>query len=210
MGSFKFAHRLGQKTPMLLKSNKYMKQVAVFFIALIFCFSQNGEAQELKNGYVVLSKSDTIACKIVFGGPNGTDKTQISTITADGKEKIYKTKDKKVLAYGFDQMGVPFDYLFVDLGRKVETGFFRLIENGNPYKLYIQNNSETVNGVTTTTPYYVLFNARGDSIDFLVSGVSGWKKKLEEFLNDDPEAIENLKSVNRQDVLKFIKSLNEN
>jgi hypothetical protein len=187
-----------------------MKQFAVFFIALIFCFSNFGKAQELRNGYVVLTKDDTVACKIVFGGPNGTNKTQVSTITADGKDKIYKTKDKQVLAYGFDQMGVPFDYLFVDLGRKVETGFFRLIENGNPYKLYVQNNSETVNGVTTTTPYYVLFNGRGGSLDFLVSGVSGWKNKLEVFLKDDPKAKENLKSVNRQEIVKFIKSLNEN
>lgn len=210
MGPFKFAQLLGQKTPMLLKSKRFMIQVTVFFIALIFCFSQNGEAQELKNGYVVLTKGDTIACKIVFGGPKGTNKGQVTTITAEGEEKIYKTKDKLVLAYGFDQVGVPFDYLFFDFGRKVETGFFRLVENGNPYRLYVQNNSETVNGVTTTTPYYVLFNARGDSIDFLVSGVSGWKNKLEEFLKDDPEAIENLKSVNRQDILKFIKSINEN
>lgn len=186
-----------------------MKQVAVFFIAFIFWFSQNGEAQELKNGYIVLAKSDTIVCKIVFHGPNGTDKTQVSTIAADGQEKIYKTKDKQVLSYGFDQMGVPFDYLFVDLGRKVETGFFRLIENGNPYKLYVQNTKETVNGVTTTTPYYVLFNARGESIDFFVSGVSLWRKKLGVFLKNDPKAIESLKSVNRHDVLKFIKSLNE-
>lgn len=187
-----------------------MKQVAFIFIALFFCFTKNGEAQELRDGYVVLAKKDTLACKIVFGGPKGTDKTRVSTMKPDGEEKIYKTKDKQVLAYGFYQMGVPFDYLFVDLGQKVETGFFRLIENGNPYKLYVQNNNETVHGVTTTTPYYVLFNDSGASIDFLVSGVSGWKKKLEGFLKDDPEAIEKLESVNRQDVLKFIKSLNEN
>ncbi|MCR9014716.1 hypothetical protein [Aquiflexum gelatinilyticum] len=187
-----------------------MKQVVFIFIALFLCFTKNGQAQELRDGYVVLAKRDTINCKIVFGGPKGTDKTQISIVTKEGEEKIFKTKDKKVFAYGFNQVGVPFDYLFVDRGIKVETGFYKLVEKGDPYKLYIQNINSTTKGVTVTTSYYILFDENGDSIDFFVSGVSGWKKKLEVFFENDPEALEKLEDVSRQDIVKFIKSLNEN
>jgi hypothetical protein len=55
-----------------------------------------------------------------------------------------------------------------------------------------------------------LFDENGDSLDFFVSGVSGWKKKLEVFFENDLEALEKLEDVSRQDIVKFIKSLNGN
>jgi hypothetical protein len=109
-----------------------------------------------------------------------------------GEERIYKAKDKEVLEYGFKYMGQNYVYRLVEPGKNYETGFFRLLDNGKKYKLYVHYLTDVVNGVTSTLPHYAIFKPNGEYVDLTTHMLGNWKKNLRTILSDNPEALQEL------------------
>ena len=104
---------------------------SILLVVLGFCFSFTTKSNDFADGYIVLAGQDTVSCKIKIGGKRPvTNYTTVVIMTTDGDEKVYKAKDKLVLAYGFQSMGVRFDYRFAEIQKTYESGFFRLIDDG--------------------------------------------------------------------------------
>jgi len=184
-----------------------MKSVFLFFLLIM---SWTAQANDLVKGYIVLSGQDTLQCQIKLRGKSPvTDYTTLVIINEQGEEKVYKAKEKKVRAYGFDFSGVQYDYRFVEIKKTYESGFFRLIENGKNYKLYENKVSSTNNSVTVTHSHYVIFKSNGEYVDLTTHLLGKWKKNLEAFFEEDQEALKKLENVSRLEIPQFIRSLNE-
>ncbi len=120
------------------------------------------------------------------------------------KMNLYLSRNKKIIAFGFIENARSYHYLFVDVGDKLESGFYQLIVNGLKYKLY--SRPTTVYG---GNPTYVLFNQNHDFTKFESCVVCPWKKQLRELLKDDPTALEHIENATRVDIPKFVLEINK-
>ncbi len=183
---------------------------AFFFLFLFTCSSVLAKADVFVSGFLILSSGDTVLCQIKIAGKKKvTSYTVIVAQSYAGEERIYKAKDKEVLQYGFQYMGQNFVYRLVEPGKNYETGFFRLIDNGKKYKLYVHYLTDVINGVTSTLPHYAIFKPNGEYVDLTTHVLGNWKKNLRTFLSDNPEALQELETINRKEIEAFVKKLNQ-
>lgn len=162
------------------------------------------QAAEPLKGYIVMSNNDTIECKIKSGRFLNNPFYGITIINDQGEEASFNSKDKKIIAFGFTEKSSSYHYLFVDVGDKLESGFYQLIVNGPQYKLY--GRPTTIYG---GNPTYVLFNQNHVFIKFEPCVVCPWKKQLRELLKDDLKALEHIDNASRIDIPKFVTEINK-
>ena len=171
---------------------------------LITSFAIVASAAEPVPGYIVMANNDTIQCKIKSGRFLSNPFKGITIINEQGADEFLPSKDRKIIAFGFVENLKPYHYLFVDVGDKLENGFYQLIVNGAKYKLY--GRPTTIYG---GNPTYVLFNQGGDFTKFEPCVVCPWKKQLRELLKDDPKALENIETASRVNIPKFVIDINK-
>lgn len=179
-----------------------MKQITIVIILTIFSIAAHA-AEPLK-GYIVMANNDTIQCKIKSGRFLNNPFYGITIINEQGEDEAFNSRDRKIIAFGFTEKLNSFHYLFVDVGDKLESGYYQLIVNGPHYKLY---------GRPTTlyggNPTYVLFNQNRDFTKFEPCVVCPWKKQLRELLKDDPKALEHIENASRVDIPRFVTEINK-
>ena len=178
-----------------------MKHIILF---IIITFSIVASAAEPLNGYIVMANNDTIQCKIKSGRFLNNPFHGITIINEQGKDEFLPSRDKKIIAFGFVEKLRNYHYLFVDVGDKLESGFYQLIVNGPKYKLY--SRPTTVYG---GNPTYVLFNQNNEFTKFEPCVICPWKKQLRELLKDDPKALEHIENASRVDIPKFVTDINK-
>lgn len=181
-----------------------------FITVLLFCsFIASAQIEVSVYGYMVNINNDTVLCNIKISGKTKvTNYTSFVIITPEGEDKVYKAKDKEVLAYGFRYNGLQFHYRFVEVNKNYESGFFRLIDDGKKYKLYVNYLTDYNNGVAVTLPHYAIFKPNGEYKDLTTHVLGNWKKNLRAILSDNPEALQELETINRKEIERFIKKLN--
>lgn len=179
-----------------------MKRFRLFILLPIFSLA--ARAAEPLAGYVVMENSDTIKCKIKSGRFLANPYYGITIINEQGEEQTFKGKDKKIIAFGFEENLRRYDYLFVDVGDKSENGFYQRLVNGSKYKLYSQ--PPTIYG---GNPTYVLYNQKGEFVKFEPCLVCPWRKQLREFLKDDAKAVELVEDAPRVNIPKFVLDINK-
>lgn len=171
---------------------------------VITAFSTAASAAEPLAGYIVLTNNDTIQCKIKGGRFLNNPFYGITIINEKGEDESLPSKDKKIVAFGFVENLRSFHYMFVDVGDKLENGFYQLIVNGLKYKLL--SRPATVYG---GNPTYVLFNQNHDFTKFEPCVLCPWKKQLRKLLKDDPKALEQVESASRVNIPKFVIDINK-
>jgi hypothetical protein len=179
-----------------------MKQILLAIIITIYSIAAS--ASEPLNGYVVMANNDTIYCKIKSGRFISNPFNGITIINEQGENESLPSKEKKIIAFGFVEKLRSYHYFFVDVGNKLESGFYQLIVNGPRYKLY--SRPTTVYG---GNPTYVLFNQNKEFTKFEACVLCPWKKQLRELLQDDPKAIEQIENASRVDIPKFVIQINK-
>ena len=179
-------------------------------ILIILSCSLISRAAEYLDGYVVMANSDTVKCKFkVKGFLNSVSFYRITITTEEGKEQSFRAQDKKILGYGFTEKGKRYDYIYVDLKPKSESGFYQRIINGDKYKLYVHMTStSTYPGISTAMPQYVLFNPAGQFEKFETCVLCPWKKQLRELLKEDAKALEALETTSRLEIESFVLKIN--
>lgn len=180
------------------------------FILFLFCSLTAAAQMDMYiYGYMVHANNDTSLCNIkITGKKKVTNYTSLVIKTLEGEDLVYKAKDKQVLAYGYQYNGVRFHYRFAEVGKNYESGFFRLIDDGKKYKLYVNYLTDYNNGVAVTLPHYAIFKPNGEYKDLTTHVLGNWKKNLRIILSDNPEALQELETINRKEIEKFIKKLN--
>jgi len=176
----------------------------IILVIIVTVFSIAASATEPLNGYIVMTNSDTIQCKIKGGRFLNNPFHGIIIINEGGKEESLPSKEKKIIAFGFVEKSRSYHYLFVDVVDKFESGFYQLIVNGFKYKLY--SRPTTVYG---GNPTYVLFNQNEVFAKFEPCVVCPWKKQLRELLKDDLKALEHIENALRVDIPKFVLEINK-
>lgn len=185
-----------------------MKSLILVF--LFSCLATIVKADDVyAGGFLILTGGDTIMCQIKIAGKKKvTDYSTLIVQNYAGEEKIYRAKDKEVREYGYKYMGKNYVYRFVEVSKNYQDGFFRLIDNGKNYKLYVTYLSDINNGVVTTLPHYAIFKPNGEYKDLTTHVLGNWKKNLRIILSDNPEALQELESINRKEIEAFVKKLN--
>ena len=150
-----------------------------------------------------MANNDTVICKIK-GGRFINPFYGITIINEQGEQQAFHKQDKKIIAFGFVENSRLYDYLFIDVGNKLENGFYQRLVNGGRYKLY--GRPPTVAG---GNPIYVLFNPSGEFTKFDPCVFCPWKKQLRELLKDDPKALELVDSASRFNIPKFVMDINK-
>lgn len=185
-----------------------MKSFIVIF--LFACISTTAKADVFAGGFLILSNGDTVLCQIKIAGKKKvTDYSTLVVQNYAGEEKIYRAKDKEVREYGYQYMGKNYVYRFVEVSKNYQDGFFRLIDNGKKYKLYVHYLTDVINGVTSTLPHYAIFKPNGEYKDLTTHVLGNWKKNLRIILSDNPEALQELETINRKEIEAFVKKLNQ-
>jgi hypothetical protein len=179
-----------------------MKRTVLFII--IICFSIAARAVDLLDGYIVTAGNDTLRCKIKGGRFLTVPFRGATMINEQGEEQSFGAREKKVIAFGFVERFFRYDYLYVETGDQLESGYFQRIVNGARYKLY--SRPTTVQG---GNPTYVLFNPAGQFVKFDPCILCPWRKQLREFLKDDPKALELVENAPRVNIPKFVVALNK-
>ncbi|MCU0368954.1 MAG: hypothetical protein MUF39_09000 [Cyclobacteriaceae bacterium] len=183
---------------------------SILLVTLIFCLSYTTKADVLVDGYMVLTGQDTAACKIKLAGKKKvTGYYMLVIVTEDGQEKIYNAEDKLVQAYGFEYLGMKYDYRFVEIFKTYKSGFFRLIDDGKNYKLYVNMISDYSYPVATTEAHYAVFKPNGEYVDLTTFKLGNWRKNLRIILSDNPDALKAMESISSKEIPDFIKSLNK-
>ena len=186
-----------------------MRRLLIFILCLIF--TSTAQAAEYLDGYIVLANKDTVKCKFKAGGfIRSTSFNRIVIITEQGEEQVFRAHDKKILGYGFVERGRRYDFLFVDVKPKAESGFYQRIVDGDKYKLYAHVlSSQGYPGISTAQPQYVLFNTAGAFEKFETCVLCPWKKQLRQLLKDDANALEILENTSRLEIPNFVVAINK-
>ena len=182
--------------------------VAVFII----CLSLSSRAEDRIDGYVIMANKDTVKCTFSFRSLKKISPFyEIRVVMENGEEQAFRAKDKTILGYGFRDFGVAYDFWYIEMKQKSESGFYRQLINGPKYRLYSHMlSSSTYAGVSTSHPQYVLFNATGNFVKFENCMVCPWKKQLREVLKEDTKALELLESVaERNKIPEFVATINK-
>lgn len=178
-----------------------MRLLTATLVGLLLSFA--ARAVDTHPGYIVLAEGDTVTCTIKGGRFLQRTFYGITVIDEGGKDTFLPSKEKKILGYGFSDGLRTYHYRFVDVGDKLENGFYQLLDNGPKYRLY--GRPTTVYG---GNPTYVLFNGEAFT-KFEPCVVCPWKKGLRELLKDDPEALEAVEKASRVDIPSFVRGLNK-
>ncbi|QYH39458.1 hypothetical protein GYM62_11935 [Algoriphagus sp. NBT04N3] len=176
---------------------------------LSFLSAQFLYAQDYIDGYYVLSGKDTVAAKIKIGGKKIS--TNYYALVVKGEDEtpvVFKAKDKKIGAYGYQVGWNRFDYRFIEIEKTNDGGFFRQIVYGPHYQLYLHMVSTNVNGVVTTLPHYGLYKSNGEFVYLTVHLLGNWKRNLRKILADNPTALSEVEELNKNDIPEFITRLN--
>ena len=173
-------------------------------VILIATFSIAARAAEPLNGYIVMANNDTIQCKIKAGRFLNNPFRGITVINEQGAAETFPSKDKKIIAFGFVENLRRYDFLFIDVGDKLESGFYQLNVKGPKYKLYYK--PTTVYG---GNPTYVLFNPTGEFAKFEPCVLCPWKKQLRVLLKDDPKALAAVENAPRVNMPQFVLDINK-
>lgn len=182
---------------------------SLLILLLLSSFTAAAQTEMYVYGYMVTSDNDTVLCNIkITGKKHVTGYRSLVIKTLEGEEKVYKATDKQVLAYGFQYNGVKLHYRFAEVGKNFESGFFRLIDDGKKYKLYVNYLTDDNNGVAVTLPHYAIFKPNGEYKDLTTHMLGNWKKNLRIILSDNPEALKELETINRKEIEQFVKKLN--
>jgi hypothetical protein len=173
-------------------------------VILIATFSIAAHAAEPLNGYIVMANHDTIQCKIkgvrfLLNPFHG-----ITVINEQGESQALPSRDKKIIAFGFVENLRRYDFMFIEVGDKLESGFYQLNVNGPKYKLY--HKPTTVYG---GNPTYVLFTPSGDFAKFEPCVLCPWKKQLRALLKDDPKALAAVENAPRVNMPQFVIDINK-
>lgn len=183
-------------------------RVLIIF-SILFCSAWSVQANVV-GGYMILAGQDTVLCKIKIAGKKQvTGYSALVIVTETGEEKVFRAIDKQVVAFGFNYMGVMAHYRFAEIKKTYESGFFRLIDNGKNYKLYVHIYRTSYNGVIVDQPHYVVFKPNGEYVDLTTHALGNWKKNLKHILRDNPEALKAMENVSRTEIDSFIRSLNK-
>jgi hypothetical protein len=171
---------------------------------LITTFSAAAGAADLLPGYVVMANHDTVHCKIKGGKFLSNPFYRVTIVSETGEEETLPSQTKKIIAFGFVEKLRSFHYLFVDVGDKLESGFYQLVVDGLKYQLY--GRPATLYG---GNPTYVLFNPKRDFKKFEPCVLCPWKKQLRELFKDDPAALQHLENASRVDIPSLVIDLNK-
>ncbi|MHA7128344.1 hypothetical protein [Algoriphagus namhaensis] len=184
-----------------------MKKLLI--ISCLMLLSQLLLAQDYVNGYVLFAGQDTLACQVKIGGKKID--TNFSFLVLKGKEgvdEVYKAKEGKVVGYGIRDFGAWVDYRYVAVEKTNESGFFRLIDDGPNYKLYLHLVTTNVNGVVTTLPNYAIYKPNGEYVHVTTHLLGNWKKSLRKILADNPKYLPEVEKVGRFEIAEFVEKLN--
>lgn len=155
-----------------------MKYLTLLISVMIFSIA--ARSADL-NGYIVMANNDTVKCKIRAFDFNG-----VTVIHEQGNKEVYRSKDEKIIAYGYFEKGKWVNYSFLNVGSNSDKGFYQRLVNGPKYRLF--GRAPEVQGGNFT---YLLFKPSGELLKFdACSGFCPWRKKLREFLSDDSKAEE--------------------
>lgn len=167
-------------------------------------FLVGARAAEPLTGYIVMENNDTIQCKIKGGRFLTNPFRGITVINEQGEAESLPARDKKIIAFGFVENLRRYDFLFIDVGDKLESGFYQLNVNGPKYKLYYK--PTTVYG---GNPTYVLFNPAHEFAKFEPCVLCPWKKQLRVLLKDDPKALAAVENAPRVNIPQFVMDINK-
>ena len=186
-------------------------KILLTLIAVIY-LSAAGNATEVLDGYVIMPNKDTVKCKFnIKSLRKYSPFYEIRAVMENGEEQAFRAKDKKILGYGFMDLGISYHFWYIEMKQKSESGFYQQLINGTKYRLYRHMlSSSTYPGVSMNHPQYVLFNAAGDFVKFETCILCPWKKQLREVLKDDTTALELLESnADRNKIPEFVAEINK-
>jgi hypothetical protein len=186
-----------------------MTRLKQAFCALLMLM--NGAESHANNtvpGYVIRANGDTIWGTIDYGGMRrATNDEKVTIIAIDGSSIQLKAKDGEVQGYGINPLlGERIDYVYFTVKPAVESGFFQRYTQGSKYTLYYRMMSANMGTVETTSPYYVMMNAKGEYAYFGTCTICGWKKKMREIMKeDDPAVLEELEELKAKEIPDFVR-----
>jgi hypothetical protein len=158
-------------------------------------------------GYIIKPNGDTLWGTIDLGGiKRATNSEYVTLIDSTGIAVKYKAKDGEVLGYGIKPvLDKRLDFMYFGVKPSVESGFFQRYTQGPKYTLYFRMMSANMGTVESTSPYYVLVNAKGDYAYFGTCTICGWKKKMREIMQeDDPAVLAALEDLRAKDIPGFV------
>lgn len=174
-----------------------MKQLLLFITVITFSIA--ARSADLFDGYIVMTSNDTVKCKIRSGDFNG-----VTVISEQGEKEVYRSKDEKIIAFGYFKEGRWVNYLFLNLDSKSDRGFYQRTVNGPKYIFY--GRPPQVQGGSFT---YILYKQTGEFLKFdACSGFCPWKKKLREFLSDDQNASKTIDMASPSSLSLYVAHLN--
>ncbi|SFO67336.1 hypothetical protein SAMN04488519_11146 [Algoriphagus ornithinivorans] len=183
-------------------------KLTLFFLLSVFGL-ETLYAQDFVNGYYVTMAQDTVPCSIKIGGKKISTNYFALVVKGDGEEaQVFKAKDRQIAAYGFGIPGQRFDFRYIEIEKTNDGGFYRQIDYGPRFQLYLHMVSTNVNGVVTTLPQYAVFDTNGSNFILTTHLLGNWKKNLRKLLHDQPAALLALEEINRNQIPEFIESLN--
>lgn len=178
-----------------------MKRVLLSLV--LFGLILTAKAQVTAEGYLVLTGQDTVKCTIKLAGKKKvTGYNNLVIVNETGEETVYEAETKQVQAFGFEILGVKQEYRFVELPKKWNSGFFVLKESGPNFKLYSNYLAES------DDYHYAIFKPNGDYLEVTTHAIGNWRKKLQDFFSDSPEALKFIESMKSKEIPELIKKLN--
>ena len=184
----------------------------LFLLLAAVCISTISNAAAFIDGYVILANKDTVRCQFDTKSLRKFSPFyEIRVTTENGEEQVYRAKDKKILGYGFRDLGIAYDFWYIEMKQKSESGFYQQLINGPKYKLYSHMlSSSTYAGVAVSNPQYVVYNAAGEFVQFETCVLCPWKKKLREIFKEDTKALELVNNTSYPvDVSKLVSTVNK-
>jgi hypothetical protein len=187
-----------------------MHKILLLVTVMVICTS--GKAAEFLDGYVILASKDTVKCQFRTSTLRKFSPFyEIRVVMEGGEEQAFRAKDKKILGYGFRDLGIAYDFWYIEMKQKSESGFYQQLINGPKYRLYSHMlSSSTYPGISMNHAQYVLFNAAGEWVKFETCVLCPWKKGMREVFKDDAKALEALANASYPiNVPKFVAEVNK-
>jgi hypothetical protein len=170
----------------------------------------SSRAQTLVNGYIVLPNGDSLFGKINFGGiRRATTWQEVTLVNTEGVEKKYRAQHEEVKGYGYEVVGVRKDFIYFRLKQKADSRWFERIHSGASYTLYRTSVTGSFGTVDVTAPWYVLQKPTGEFVFLENCGLCAWRKKLAEFLTDNPEALAQAEDVKAKELGEFLRRISK-
>jgi len=182
----------------------------LFFGIVFQCIFYSAQSADLYNGYIILPTGDTLRGQIKFGGARGgTNWEEVTLVDSLGVEKKYKAQKGEVKGYGYEVMGKKKDYLYFLLKTKADSQWFQRVYKGSRYTVYATTMTGSFGTVDVTSPWYVLEKPSGEFVFLETCGICAWRKNLNEFLGDNPEALADLENVKAKELYTYLRRISE-